>query len=135
MSSNPIAELPAIPLPEYLSDGIFAAVSAAKVRRLRMRLTLTGMALAGVVAYGVSAISSLLAELRTSAFFEYLRLLSSDSDIVLQNAKAYLTGALETIPVVSVMLLIAFVLLVLATVGFAQALYRSTHRQVPMVRI
>ncbi len=128
MQSNSGLDLPEIPLPDHLSDGVFAAILNAKMKQLRNRLLLTGAAFVAVTTFTVSAISSLIAELRISSSFQYFRLLWSDSDIVLQHAKDYLMGALEVIPVGSIILTLGTVLLLLVLIAYGQAFLRSRHQ-------
>ncbi len=128
LSENPIAGLPAIPLPEHLAEGVFAAVLEAKIRRLRARLILAGTALVAVLAFAVSAVSSFIEEVKTSSFIDYLRLLVTDSGFVLSHLKEYAQGILEVIPVESILFILLAGLLLLGTIGFAQALYHSSHR-------
>jgi hypothetical protein len=131
-------DLPEIPLPDGLADGVFAAILASKMKRLRMQLLATGVAFVAVVSFTISAISSLVAELRVSSSVAYFRLLWSDSDIVLQNAKAYLTGALEVIPVSSIILSLGTVLLLLALIAYGQAFLHSrqqAHRHVRLIHV
>jgi hypothetical protein len=129
MNDHPIAGLPAIPLPEHLAEGVFAAIFEAKIRRLRARLVMVGAALIAVIAFAAAAVSSLIEEVRTSSTFDYFRLLVTDFGFVTSHVKEYAQGALEVVPVGSILTALLAALLLLGTVGFAQALYRSSRRQ------
>jgi hypothetical protein len=130
--NNKHMRLPIIEPPAGLLEKILGKIHAAQLRQLRVRL---GLALTGVCAslfYIVANWSAIWFEFRQSSFVEYLRLLISDSDIALANAKEFVLGLLESIPAASIVSGSIFIFCAVSLIGLLLA-SRQERRQ-PLIR-
>lgn len=100
--SNPFLTLNA---PVDLLGQVMEGIWRARLRRLQFRF---GLCLSGVLAFlaGICAFrETLLAGIRSSAAFSFLRFAVTDPDIVLSSFKAFAIGFFETVPLVEVLVL------------------------------
>jgi hypothetical protein len=121
MCGVPVDSLPDIGVPPELSARIFFAVSAAKIRRIRNEFAAAVTAFAAFVGVVIASLSFFAEEIRTSSFASYLRLLISDSDVVLAHLNDYVLGAFERLPIGLILVVLVSSFFLLGIVGFGQA--------------
>lgn len=129
---NKCMNFSALEPPAGLVEKVLGKIHAAQLRQLRVRL---GLALAGVCAslfYIVANWSAIWFEFRHSSFVEYLRLLISDSDIALANAKEFALGLLESIPAASIVSATILAFCTISLIGLLLALRQE--RREPFIR-
>lgn len=71
------------------------------MRKLRFHLALALCGIVGSILYVLIYWSVVFAEIRRTPFFQLLRLIDTDSDILFANLKDLVLGLLETIPIES----------------------------------
>ncbi|MBU1032870.1 MAG: hypothetical protein ABII13_05260 [Patescibacteria group bacterium] len=117
----PVSSLQQIEADPLLYKRIVNAINAARLRKIRTRLILALCGFMASAAYVVSSLSIFWQELRASSFFEYIRLATTDSDIVFANARNYFTGLLETIPAETALIVCVCSLFFIALIALADA--------------
>lgn len=125
-----VPHLPDIEPPSSLLDRVVQAVNRLRIRALRIRFTtmLIGLVLSliGVILYA----NWFLSEIRESSFWGFLRLGLSDPDIVLTHFSDLAWGLLESIPAISVMVVLISIFFIVAAIGFGQSLRRIRKKTV-----
>ncbi|HEU0050872.1 MAG TPA: hypothetical protein VFQ60_02325 [Patescibacteria group bacterium] len=104
--------------PSELMEKILERIERGRIHQLwfRLILSLSGAVLSlGYVLFNWAQIQL---ELQQSSFFSLLKLVSSDSDILLANIKSYLLGLLESVPVDLVLFLGILLFSILCLISF-----------------
>ena len=122
-----LLDFPNLEPPADLLDKVVGKIHAARLRQIRVRLALAASALFGSLAYASYQRTVIWTELGQSSFFQFVRLIWSDSDIALANAKDLALGLLETIPVESILLTLVSAFALLVILASASAWRHERH--------
>lgn len=126
-----LKRLPAKPVPTGLFAGIQLAIQQEErwMRSLRRWVFLFSAGLSSLVLFVSVAGQSLVVELSQSAFFTYLQLIWSDTDVLYTHGQDIAFSLLESLPVVNLIigLLGLFFVLGLLSLGLQFRSYRSQH--------
>lgn len=123
-----LSRLAPVAPPADLAERICTAVYRARLRRLRIRFALITAGSAGLFGYAALIRSAIVKEISSSSFGALIRLAISDPDVAFLNAKDFLLGLLESLPLGSLFLALLATFCITALIGFAQAL-RNVGRQ------
>ena len=122
MDSDLLSRLPIVETPPSLFVRVMRAIERARTRRLYVRFAFASSVLTLCVGFAIVYRSAIQVELTETSFVEFMRLIVSDPDIVLKNAKDLALGVIETLPYATILLALAIVVCLVGIVALADAL-------------
>ena len=115
----------AIEPPPGLFLRVMSRVHVARLRRLWLGLVTIGTAFVSACVLTALSWQAISAEVMSSTFVGYLRLMLSDPDIVLTNLKDFASGLLESLPLQSILIALLFAVLLVGMATLVQSLRRE----------
>lgn len=126
MSPYLLSSLPQKPLPPKLASQVIERINQTRLRALRLRAAFSLTSLLVVGGYMLTSWTQLIIDVRTSSFFEFLRLGISDPDLVIRSSQDFSLGLLESLPLEPMLISLLLGFSAIGAINVLQALRRST---------
>lgn len=125
-----VPPLPTIEPPATLLERVVQAVLRFRIRALRIRFAIMLVGVVGSISIVAVYASWFFSEIQTSPFWGFLRLGFSDPDIVLTHLSDLAWGLLESVPTITVTIVLVGIFFVVAAAGFGSSLLRARKEMV-----